>query len=179
MRVFVAAELPRPVAERLAAWAPRDGALRPVAVESLHLTLAFLGERGAGEAAAAGALLAEVARPVRALALGGAVWLPARRPRVLAVRIEDGDGALAALQGALAAGLARAIGFEPDRRPYLPHVTVARVRGAVGRGLRAAVAASPPPARAVGTFAATGVALVRSHLGRGPARYETLERAAL
>ena len=177
MRVFVAAELPRPVAEGLAGWAPRDDALRPVAVESLHLTLAFLGERSEAEAAAVGALLAGVARPVRALTLGEAVWLPRRRPRALAVRVGDGDGALTAMQGALAQALAGAIGFDAGDRPYLPHVTVARVRGRVERSLRAAATVAPPAG--FGAFAAEAVALVRSHLGRGPARYETLERVEL
>ncbi|HWV87506.1 MAG TPA: RNA 2',3'-cyclic phosphodiesterase [Capillimicrobium sp.] len=180
MRVFVAAELPRPVAEGLAGWTPRDDALRPVAVESLHLTLAFLGERSEAEAGAVGALLAGVARPVRALSLGEALWLPRRRPRVLAVAVDDGDGALTAMQGALAEALAGAIGFDAGDRPYLPHVTVARVRGRVDRALRDAATAAPPPGGAGGgAFAAEGIALVRSHLGRGPARYETLERVEL
>jgi len=180
VRVFVAAELPRPVAEGLAGWTPRDDALRPVAVESLHLTLAFLGERSEAEAGAVGALLAGVARPVRALSLGEALWLPRRRPRVLAVAVDDGDGALTAMQGALAEALAGAIGFDAGDRPYLPHVTVARVRGRVDRALRDAATAAPPPGGAGGgAFAAEGIALVRSHLGRGPARYETLERVEL
>jgi 2'-5' RNA ligase len=176
MRVFVTAEIPRPVAEGLARWTPRADALRPVAVASLHLTLAFLGERSEEEAAAVGALLAGVARPVRALTLGEALWLPRRRPQVLAVRVDDGDGALTAMQGALAEALAGAIGFDAGDRPYLPHVTVARVRGRVERSLRDAAAA--PPAGS-GAFQAEAVALVRSHLGRGPARYETLERVEL
>ena len=41
MRVFVAAELPAHVVSALVAWCPRTDALRPVASESVHLTLAF------------------------------------------------------------------------------------------------------------------------------------------
>jgi len=165
------------VAARIAAWTPRDEALRPVAVEALHLTLAFLGERDEDDAAAAGSVLAGVARPVRALALGEAVWLPARRPRALAVSVADEDGALHALQADLVEALAGAIGFAASRRPFLAHVTAARVRG------RAAVAglASRPlePVGGPERFAAAGVALMRSRLDPAGARYETLERVAL
>lgn len=50
-------------------------------------------------------------------------------------------------------------------------MTVARVRG------RVRIAALPPPPE--GRFDAAALALYRSHLGRGPARYEALWRAAL
>jgi 2'-5' RNA ligase len=174
-RLFVALELPEEVRAALAAWRPRDEALRPVAPEALHVTLAFLGARDEEEAPAIGALLAPLARPVRALALGGAVWLPPRRPGVLAARVEDRDGALAALQADVAGVLARAGVFAPERRPFLAHVTVARVRrgAAVPRDDRAA--AGPP---AMG-FAAPSVTLLRSHLSPRGARYEALTRVAL
>jgi 2'-5' RNA ligase len=53
VRLFVAAELPEPVVSALVGWRPALAALRPVAPEALHLTLAFLGERSAREASAA------------------------------------------------------------------------------------------------------------------------------
>ena len=63
------------------------------------------------------------------LALGGALWLAPRRPHVLTVAVEDADGALAALQARVVEALAEAAGRdEPERRPFRPHVTVARVR---------------------------------------------------
>lgn len=176
MRVFVALELPREVRASLVRWCPRHDALRPVAVESLHVTLAFLGERSEHEAAAVGGLLEGVARPLRALALGDARWLPQRRPRVLSVEVCDGDGALGALQSELVARLGEAIGFVAERRAFLPHVTVARVRGPLG-GLGRSQLSAPPGAGS--RFAAEAVTLMRSRLGRGGARYEPLQRVAL
>lgn len=173
MRLFVAAEIPRPVAERLAGWTPRDDALRPVAPESLHLTLAFLGERTEEEAARVGTLLAGVARPVGALALGPVRWLPPRRPGVLAVEVDDPTGALRALQADLVAALRSAIGFAPERRPFLAHVTVARVK----RSARAPSVAVEAPGGE--PFAATAVTLFQSRPSSQGARYLALERVRL
>ena len=171
MRLFLAAELPEPVAGALAEWCPRDDGLRPVARESLHVTLAFLGQRGEDEAPAIAGLLEPAARPVRALALERALALPRRRPRVLAVELADGDGALAELQGALVRALAEAIGFVPERRAFLPHVTVARLREPRTPSLR--------ELPECGVFAAASLTLFRSHLSPRGARYEALARAPL
>jgi len=93
---------------------------------------------------------------------------------VLTVALEDADGALADLHATVVASLAAALPWEPETRPFRPHVTVARVR----RDWRPRVDDAPeaPAAR----FTADEVVLFRSHLGgRGPARYEALERVAL
>lgn len=173
MRLFVAAELPAGVVERLAAWTPRHDALRPVAPSALHLTLAFLGERPSDGGLAG--LLEPLARPVGELSAASApLWLPVRRPRALAVGVEDPSGALRALQADVSEALERSAGLAPADRPYLPHVTVARVR----RGARAPRLELAPPA--LEPFAATALTLFRSHLGgRGGARYETLASVAL
>lgn len=174
MRLFVAAELPEPVVSALVAWRPGLDAVRPVAAASLHLTLAFLGEHGEEETALAAGVVRRVAAPVDELSLGAARWLPPRRPRVLAVEVLDPSGGLRALQAAVVAGLGEAIGFVPERRRFLAHVTVGRVRS--GARVRSAV---PAPVEGAGTFALAALTLMRSHLGGGPARYEALERVAL
>jgi 2'-5' RNA ligase len=173
VRLFVSAELPAFVIDALVAWRPRADGLRPVPPASLHLTLAFLGERSPADAVAAAQVVRDAAAPVGSLSLGQVRWLPSRRPQVLAVDVVDGSGALGALQRAVVAGLAGAIGFAAEARPYLPHVTVARVRSG-GRRV-----ADPGPVAGVGEFGVVAVSLMRSRLGDGPARYEALERVAL
>jgi RNA 2',3'-cyclic 3'-phosphodiesterase len=177
-RLFAALELPSEVRGALGAFgraaAEDDFALRAVGDDALHVTLAFLGHRPLDDIAPASeAVRAAVDGPVAALSLGEPLWLAQRRPHVLTVEVADGDGALFALQERLVAGLADAVGYEPDRRRFRPHVTVARVRHGAAprrRGLPEA------PRRA---FAGEAVVLYRSWLGGGPARYEALERAAL
>jgi RNA 2',3'-cyclic 3'-phosphodiesterase len=177
-RLFAALELPAGVRGALGAFgraaAEDDFALRAVSDDALHVTLAFLGHRPLDDIEPASeAVASAVAGPVGALSLGEPLWLAPRRPHVLTVEVLDGDGALFALQERVVAGLADAVGYEPDRRRFRPHVTVARVRhGAAPR--RRGLPEAPDAA-----FAGEALVLYRSWLGGGPARYEALERVAL
>lgn len=177
-RLFAALELPRSERESLAAWggaaAAADRALRALPPASLHVTLHFLGERPADEVEGLRAALAGMRAGAFELHGTGVLWLAPRRPHVLACGLREQTGALEALHEALGAALAGACaGWEPDRRALRAHVTVARVR----RGARAAVARVPPAPEL--HFAPSALALLRSHLGSGGARYETLERLPL
>ncbi len=170
-RLFLALELPPPTRSALAGWTAdavggREG-LRAVPEPSLHVTVVFLGSTPATEVAAiwraAAAALPATAAPE--LAGAGLVALPRRRPRVFALGLEDRGGRAAALQRAVAGAL------DTDaERPWLAHVTLARVR----KGHRVAHLATDPPA--VEPFAAPALTLLRSHPG---SRYELLERVEL
>jgi 2'-5' RNA ligase len=177
-RLFAALELPAPVRAALGEFgrvaADDDFALRAVRDDALHVTLAFLGHRPLDDIEPASeAVRGAVDGPVPALSLGAPLWLAPRRPHVLTVEVVDGDGALFALQERLVAALADAVEYEPERRRFRPHVTVARVR----HGARPRRGGLPDGPRA--EFAGEAVVLYRSWLGGGPARYEALERAAL
>jgi 2'-5' RNA ligase len=89
--------------------------------------------------------------PEVALPPGGPVVFPPHgRPRVAGVGFAAGSGvdALSAV-ARIAERAARAIGCEPEDRPYRPHVTLARLREPWGRGaveaFRQAAAAWPFP----------------------------------
>jgi len=172
IRLFVALELPDTVREKLRDW--RDYALqgadgvRPIPAEAMHATLCFLGWRSADQIdAIRDACGVLVAQPVPELALGHATWLPPRRPRVLAVEIQDGAGALARVQATLAGVLEAGGWYQPEKRPYLAHITVARV----GRGAKVSCEI---PAVPLLTFSAPRITLYRSRLFRAGARYEPL-----
>lgn len=184
-RLFVALELPGAVTGTLEEWSARavagaDG-LRPVARDALHLTLCFLGTRPLSDVAGIGAVLRALAdHPAILAVLAEPLWLPRRRPRVLAVRLQersadrDGGGALAALQARLAGALSQLGVYEAEDRPYLPHVTVARVRRPFPR-----TAPDLPPAPEPVAFTVDRLTLFRSRLGAGPARYEALTSMVL
>ena len=176
MRLFVALDLARDVRAALAAWADAaaPASVRRVAPENLHLTVAFLGARDADAASAVGALLGEVERPLGMQRTAGALWLPPRRPGVLTVALRA-DDALLALQRDLVAALERAIGFEPERRAFRPHVTVGRVPRGTRIDTRRALAVPAPEL----AFRMDALTLYRSHTGGGGARYEALERVGL
>lgn len=199
-RLFVALELPEAARAALVAWQGRALAgradLRAVPPESLHVTLAFLGHRPmgdlepiaqtlsvlggdgppertgfmgrAGETSSAGAGLA----PPR-LKPTGVRGVPRRRPRLFAIDLDDPDGSAGAIHAAVSNALSERGFYEPERRRFWPHITVARV----GRAERQPAPISvPPPAD---ELTASEVVLYRSHLGRGPARYEPLARFTL
>lgn len=176
-RLFVALELPEAVRGALAGWAGRELAghaeLRVLDATSLHVTLCFLGERPLAEAAAIGQAAAACARPLARLEVGASAWLPPRRPRVLAVDLGDGGGSLTSLQADVASAMGRAAGHVPERRPFRPHVTVARVRGS------AVVRPWDLAAPEIEPFDAPSLALLRSYTGQAGARYEVLVRVRL
>lgn len=173
VRLFVALELPEHVRGALVAW--RDGIpasgpeLRPLSVDSLHVTLCFLGWQAAGEIdAIAAACAVVIAHGAPRLSLGEPRWLPARRPRVLAVELVDRAHALTKVQASLSRALATGGWHRPEKREYLAHVTVARV--ARGANLSRRPLPSPPSLQ----FSASLLTLFRSRLDRAGARYEPL-----
>jgi RNA 2',3'-cyclic 3'-phosphodiesterase len=179
-RLFVALELPGDVRSELVRWRGEalrhTPGLREVEPASLHVTLCFLGllpvsEIGRIGAATAGALDGEPG--AGGLSLAAALWLPERRPRVLAVALDDPSGRLARLQSLIADALSAGGWYTPEERPFVAHATVARV----GRGARVRpVPIEAPPAVA---FDGSTVTLFRSRPGGAGARYEPLRSARL
>jgi RNA 2',3'-cyclic 3'-phosphodiesterase len=177
VRLFVAVELPEATRRSLAGWAvaraDEIAGLRLVPERSLHVTLCFLGWRPASEAGHVGRVALAAAAPIGELEPTAGTWLPERRPRVLAVDLDDPAGRLAELQARVSDALAAEAGYRPEKRPFRAHVTVARVR----RGERVRPVELPdPPA---GPFAPAALTLYRSRLQRSGAEYEPLARAEL
>ena len=126
-RLFLALPIGRDVRGQLAAFAARElvAGLRLVPEDDLHVTLVFCGEvpeARVPEAAAALELVpagfAFSLAPVRLRAYGSAVGVAL-----------EADDATVALQRALARRLADAALARDERRPWSPHVTLARAPG--------------------------------------------------
>jgi 2'-5' RNA ligase len=176
-RLFLALDLPDDVRESLAHW--RDatlavtGGMRPLDDAQLHVTLCFLGWQDLGVAGRIAELAATAAPPaVTALELGEALWLPKRRPRVLTVAVRDPNGSLGSLQADLAERMRHGIGWKPEQRAFLPHVTVARAKRGGGPPRGVAPPAPPRPLR----FDGAAVTLYRSLLRPSGAVYEPVHR---
>lgn len=173
-RAFVAVRLPAvvldAVAERVADLTMRGG--RPTTRDQWHLTLQFLGNKADLDAVIAAFDGFEVhGGRVR---MGGAGAFPnAPRGRVLWLGLVEGTDVVARLASGVARCLAP-LGYEPESRPFRPHLTLARC--ARPSDLRAPVAAIGPdpvgPAWDVGALA-----VYESQLRRDGARY--LERASI
>jgi 2'-5' RNA ligase len=183
-RLFVALDLPDEVREGVVEWGNVelvDPALRPTKLESLHVTLVFLGHREADEVEAT----AEVVRGVRAQAvlmkLEDPITLPRRR-RASLFALPAPSPAAADLHHEVVGSLAEEGLYKPEERDYWPHVTVARVRSE-GRGSRrpAGVARRPGdlPNRLKEPFYAVRLTLYRSELQPSGARYVPLAQVEL
>ena len=177
-RLFVALELPGDLRAELARWSQHATqglpGVRALAPELLHVTLCFLGSQPVQElqqiAAACNVIDSE---PRVELAVAAPVWLPSRRPRVLAVGLEDPIEAVGRIQHKLSRALVSGGWYRQEERPFLPHVTVGRV--ATGARTGRPVLAAPPTRR----FEGSAATLYRSRLGPGGPRYEPLSTIEL
>lgn len=184
-RLFVALDLPEPVREEIAAWQRReltDPALRPVRPESLHMTLVFLGYRAEKEIDRIAEAAFDVPQPAPRVLLGREpVGVPrGRRPRLFALDTPSEDAV--ALQAAVERNLVAGRFYEPERRPFWPHLTVARVRPERRGSRKPAEVGRPPgplPEQTFPEFRPARLVLFRSHPRREGAQYEPVAEMEL
>lgn len=173
LRLFCALRLPDETAESLAAWQHEAFAgvpeIRPVPREHLHVTLAFLGHRPVDEIDSILGALREAATGARAPLLSLRGYRETRSVGMLT--FDDEDGRAAALAADLHGRLAALGVYEPERRKWLPHVTVLRFQKRPG--LRPALSDGLEP------FMPSDAAAFLSRLRPSGARYEVLESMAV
>jgi RNA 2',3'-cyclic 3'-phosphodiesterase len=180
-RMFVALDLPSEARSALTAW--RDELvrgrkdLRAVRTEALHVTLVFLGwqDEKAADAIASAAFEACSGLPAARLRAGGVRPLPPRDPRLFALDLEDEEGRAGAVQSAISGALEAGRWYRPEKRPFWPHLTLARVK----RGERRVAPLPDAPAPPAEPFEADRLTLYRSTLRPQGAIYEPLARTAL
>jgi 2'-5' RNA ligase len=172
LRLFLGLRLPEPALDAVEAWQrERLERMRVVPRAHLHLTLAFLGHRPAGE-------LPGVVEALRAAAAGvhGELRLAPvryRETRAAAMLVCDDEGGRA---GVLAADLQErleALGvYRRELRPWLPHLTVGRFRERPGLH---------PELANMGTYVLipSDASAYLSRLRPSGAEYEVLESFAL
>jgi len=183
-RLFVALDLPEEVREGIVGWGKEalvDPALRLVAPESLHITLAFLGYRPEKEVERIAEIVRESAAPAPLVELRDAEQRPPRgRARLFALpAISPGSEAL---QAGLEQKLVENGFYKPEKRRFWPHVTVARVRPEARGSRRPAVVFAPPgaiPEELEEPRIAVRMTLYRSVLQPTGARYVPLAQVQL
>lgn len=127
-RLFVGLALPSDVRLRLSiVGGPLAGA-RWVEPESLHVTLRFAGDIDNRQADEFVGFLDEIAIEPFEIGIREVGCFGGREPKVIYAGVE-GPPALGQLQRAVERA-ARSAGLAPDSRPFRPHVTLARLKGA-------------------------------------------------
>lgn len=164
---------------------PLCAAVAWVPPPNLHVTLQFLGnqtEEGLAEAAAGLEAAATRCGPLDVTLHGVGAFPGLERPRILWVGVSQGALEMRGLQTAVADALA-ARGFPREKRPWHPHLTIGRVfderrwRREAGAPLRSALADAATTR--FGTLRVDEIALMRSDLGPGGARYTPQRIVAL
>jgi 2'-5' RNA ligase len=144
---------------------PRVRVVRP---ENLHVTIAFLGGRPAGDVAQIVEAMRACARDAQPPVLTTPRYRETRSVGMLA--FDDEDWRAGGLAEALFERLEELGVYERERREWLPHVTVLRFRE------RPRLTLEPPE---LGPVNPSEVALYHSVLRRDGAQYEILESVAL
>jgi len=176
--MFLALDLPEDSRDELVRW--RDALLasrtdvRPVRPEALHVTLVFLGwqDESAADRIAEAAFDAVPDGPQPRLAATVVKPVPPRNARLFALDLHDDGGRATALQAGMSAALEAGGWYRPEKRPFWPHITLARVK----RGERRVPPPPEDPAPPAAPFDAGLVTLYRSTLRPQGALYEPLAR---
>ena len=167
LRLFCGFSLPDETLGRIERWQADHLRGRLVGRANVHITLAFLGSRPAGD-------VAEVASALGSISAFEPILFRARSYRetrsvgMLVLDDVGGNGTVAAEQ---LHELLDLLGiYEPEKRRWLPHVTVLRFREQPRL---------EPPVPDLGTFSPSGAAVYHSVLRPTGAQYEVLETFAL
>jgi RNA 2',3'-cyclic 3'-phosphodiesterase len=140
IRSFIAIELSPEARTKIAQLQSRLKGMSPphtvrwTVPQNIHLTLHFLGDVAVND-------LEEVARAVGAAAAGCPVFSLSlanlgcfphtRRPRIVWVGVAGETDTLIKFQQTLGEQLHERIGFQPESRPYSPHLTIGRVKNGI------------------------------------------------
>jgi 2'-5' RNA ligase len=169
LRLFLALRLPEQVLDAVEAWQAQLRGVRVVPRDHLHVTLAFLGSRPAGELdAIVDALRSAAALAPADLPLAASRYRETRSVAMLV--LDDPGGGATALAEDVQARLEALGVYRREGRRWLPHLTVARFRE------RPRLRLDPPAMR---TFVPSDAAAYLSRLHPGGAQYVVLESVGL
>ena len=126
-RLFTGLELPEGVVDQISLG--RGGVIgaRWLAPEDYHITLRFIGDVDPRAAHDIAETLNDIRRPQASVRFEGLSWFGGDKPRAIVARVKA-EPALMDLQAEQERRLRR-LGILPETRKFLPHVTLARLRG--------------------------------------------------
>ena len=189
IRTFIALKLPQDILDRLGAIAqeqqraPGGSAGQWVTPDKIHLTLKFLGDVPEQRIPTILSAVSNACNPLPPfdIRLAGLGCFPnARKPRVVWVGIDERTGQLHTLYRRIEEAMA-ACGFEAEKRPFRPHLTLARVAQRASRQQAELLGATASHRKlgTIGVMQANAVFVVKSTLHSQGAQYQDLFCAPL
>jgi 2'-5' RNA ligase len=170
LRLFIALRLPEGTLDRIVEWQSEHlrADVRLVRRDQLHVTVAFLGRRPVGDLEPIAHELREAARKAKPILLRAARYRETKSVGMLVFK--DEGGRATALAEDIHQRLERLGVYQPEKRKWLPHLTVLRFR-------------SPPklkpPIPDLGEVSPSDVAVYHSLLRPTGAQYDVLDSYAL
>jgi len=119
------------IQENIHQWRYLGRSVRWVKPDNIHLTLKFLGDITQEQVSEVSAVLQTITScfsPFRLELATPGLFPNLKRPRILWVGLKGDIPELLKLQSELDKKLASK-GFQPDDRPFIPHITVGRIKG--------------------------------------------------
>jgi RNA 2',3'-cyclic 3'-phosphodiesterase len=187
LRVFIAVEIPLTIRQAISSQTESlrgelGSLVRWVPVENMHLTLKFIGDAAPANVNQLTQMLTAEAAGCDSfgMQIGGFGSFPnSRRARVIWIGIQA-PAALQSLQHCIESAAAR-LSYEPEMRPFSPHLTIGRVRQQVSASEQQQVRAALEKMQigALGSAEVTSVHLFKSDLKPTGAVYTRLFSAPL
>ncbi len=185
LRTFVAVESSPEVRSKAAELVSRLAAttevVRWVEPANLHWTLKFLGEVQELDVAEICRLVAEAVRPLApfmAEVRGAGAFPTPQRPRTLWLGVGQGQQEMIDLQSPIESAVEE-MGFRPEPRRFVPHLTIGRVRKPSYRLDRLSEALAENADAALGLMEVYEVVIFSSRLSPDGPEYTPLGRAPL
>ena len=146
------------------------------------MTLVFLGYQAEKDvkAIAKASLVKDVEAPAVELVTEPVGVPPGKRPRLIALAANSDE--TTELQRQVEERLVAGGFYEPEKRPFWPHLTIARVKPEVPGSRKPALIRTPPhplPEHMFRFFRPTRLVLFKSHLSRTGAEYEPMAELEL
>jgi len=158
----------------------QDGRIKTVDRANLHLTLKFLGETGPQQLSCLLDQLPEVAAQTTGFSasLRGLGAFPSeRRPRAVFAAVDTGASSIITLAERIET-ICVELGFTPESRPRIPHVTIARIKEARSRGSLTTFIEAHVDSPKLGKVDASRLLLYESQLHASGSRYRIIESFA-
>ena len=181
MRIFIGLDIPDEIRSRIGNYMQSVRELAPdarwVRIESLHVTLKFVGEAAESRVQAVQEILRQIKVPPFDIEFKNVGFFPtSRSARVFWIGIHASE-ALPHLAATIEQELEQ-LGIAKEEKPYKPHLTLARAPMGKGAGRcfqRLQQQLEPDGPLQFGTMTAQEFFLYRSQLLRGGARYTKLQ----